>query len=145
MFITNIAHQVREGKILIEPYNPERTSINSHDLTLFNTLAVYKDEILDAAKPDPIVIVFQIPEEGFVLQPQKIYLGATNERAGSKFYVPEITGKSSTGRLGIQVHCTAGFGDVGFEQWWTLEISVTQPVRIYANMPICQVYFTTVN
>lgn len=144
MIITDISEQVKSGKILIEPYNPARTSINSHDLTLYRVLAVYKDEVLDAAKPNDIVY-FRIPEEGYVLQPGIIYLGATNERAGSRFYVPKITGKSSTGRLGIQIHCTAGFGDVGFEQWWTLEISVTQPVRIYSNMPICQVYFTAVN
>lgn len=144
MIITNIEQQVKAGKILIEPYNPARTSINSHDLTLSDQLGFYNDKVLDAAKPNEISI-FQIPKEGYILRPENLYLGATNERAGSKFYVPKITGKSSTGRLGIEVHKTAGFGDVGFEQWWTLEISVTQPVRIYADMPICQIYFTTVN
>jgi dCTP deaminase len=56
--------------------------------------------------------------------------------------VPFLEGKSSTGRLGIDIHATAGKGDVGFCNTWTLEISCAQPVRIYAGMPIGQlIYF----
>ena len=55
---------------------------------------------------------------------------------------PFLEGKSSTGRLGIDIHATAGKGDVGFCGNWTLEISVKQPVRIYKGMPIGQlIYF----
>ncbi len=51
-------------------------------------------------------------------------------------------GKSSVGRLGIDIHATAGKGDVGFCNTWTLEISVTMPVRVYAGMPVGQlIYF----
>ena len=57
-------------------------------------------------------------------------------------HVPFLEGKSSTGRLGIDIHATAGKGDVGFCGNWTLEISVKQPVRIYKGMPIGQlIYF----
>ncbi len=53
-----------------------------------------------------------------------------------------LEGKSSVGRLGIDIHATAGKGDVGFCNHWTLEISCTQPVRVYAGMPIGQlIYF----
>ena len=46
------------------------------------------------------------------------------------------------GRLGIDIHATAGKGDVGFCNHWTLEISCVHPVRIYAGMPIGQlIYF----
>jgi dCTP deaminase len=56
--------------------------------------------------------------------------------------VPFLEGKSSVGRLGIDIHATAGKGDVGFCNTWTLEISCTQAVRIYAGMPIGQlIYF----
>ena len=48
------------------------------------------------------------------------------------------------GRLGIDIHATAGKGDVGFCNHWTLEISCIQPVRIYAGMPVGQmIYFET--
>jgi dCTP deaminase len=56
--------------------------------------------------------------------------------------VPFLEGKSSTGRLGIDIHATAGKGDVGFCGNWTLEISVKQPVKVYKGMPIGQlIYF----
>jgi dCTP deaminase len=44
--------------------------------------------------------------------------------------------------LGIDIHATAGKGDIGFCNTWTLEISVKQPVRVYHGMPIGQlIYF----
>ena len=55
--------------------------------------------------------------------------------------VPMIEGRSSVGRLGLFVHVTAGFGDVGFCGHWTLEMFAVQPVRIYAGVPICQIFY----
>ena len=55
-------------------------------------------------------------------------------------YLP--VARTDKGRLGIDIHATAGKGDVGFCNHWTLEISCTQPVRVYAGMPIGQlIYF----
>jgi dCTP deaminase len=36
---------------------------------------------------------------------------------------------------------TAGFGDVGFCGYWTLEMFAVQPVKIYPGVPICQIFF----
>ena len=44
-------------------------------------------------------------------------------------------------RLGLFVHVTAGFGDVGFRGYWTLEMFAVQPVRIYPGVPICQIFY----
>ncbi|MBX6379500.1 MAG: dCTP deaminase, partial [Thermoflavifilum aggregans] len=75
-------------------------------------------------------------------QPGILYLGVTQEYTETHAFVPFLEGKSSTGRLGIHIHATAGKGDVGFCNTWTLEISVVQPVRVYAGMPIGQlIYF----
>jgi dCTP deaminase len=52
-----------------------------------------------------------------------------------------IEGRSSIGRLGLFVHVTAGFGDVGFCGFWTLEMFAVQPVRIYAGVAICQIFY----
>jgi dCTP deaminase len=52
-----------------------------------------------------------------------------------------IEGRSSIGRLGLFVHVTAGFGDVGFCGFWTLEMFAVQPVKIYPGVPICQIFF----
>ena len=71
-----------------------------------------------------------------------MYLGITEEYTETHATVPFLEGKSSVGRLGIDIHATAGKGDVGFCNHWTLEISVSHLVRIYKGMPIGQlIYF----
>ena len=95
---------------------------------------------LDPKKDNP-VIEYHIPEEGFILYPGELYLGTTMEWTFTKRYIPMISGRSSVGRLGIDIHKTAGFGDIGFDGRWTLEIVATVPVRVYPGMEICQIYF----
>jgi dCTP deaminase len=138
---TRILEEIDKGTIKIEPYDRESLGSNSYDVHLGDCLAKYTDEILDAKKHNKIEY-FDIPEEGFVLQPHVFYLGVTKEYTETHAHVPFLEGKSSTGRLGIDIHATAGKGDVGFCGNWTLEISVKQPVRIYKGMPIGQlIYF----
>ena len=136
-----ILKEIEKGTIIIEPYDPSCLGTNSYDVHLGKHLAVYKDEVLDAKKHNEIEH-FDIPEEGFVLQPGELYLGVTLEYTETHAHVPFLEGKSSTGRLGIDIHATAGKGDVGFCNTWTLEISVSRPVRVYEGMPIGQlIYF----
>ncbi len=138
---TRIIEEIEKGTIKIVPYNREALGSNSYDVHLGKTLAIYIDHELDAKKHNQIEY-FEIPEEGFVLQPQSFYLGVTAEYTETHAHIPFLEGKSSTGRLGIDIHATAGKGDVGFCGNWTLEISVKQPVRVYPNMPIGQlIYF----
>jgi dCTP deaminase len=136
-----ILAQMAKGNIVIEPFNRDFLGTNSYDVHLGKYLATYKDKLIDARKHNQIE-VFEIPEEGFVLQPNTLYLGVTQEYTESHAHVPFLEGKSSVGRLGIDIHATAGKGDVGFCNTWTLEISVTQQVRVYLGMPIGQlIYF----
>ena len=136
-----ILDSIEKGSIVIEPFDPKRLGSNSYDVHLGKTLATYNDEVLDARKHNQIT-TFEIPEEGFVLQPDMLYLGVTHEYTETHEHVPFLEGKSSVGRLGIDIHATAGKGDVGFCNFWTLEISVKMPVRVYAGMPIGQlIYF----
>ncbi|MCB9284911.1 MAG: dCTP deaminase [Lewinellaceae bacterium] len=138
---TKILTAIEQGEIVIEPFRPECLGTNSYDVHLGKYLATYKDRVLDARKHNEIVL-FEIPEEGFVLEPGILYLGVTEEYTETHNSVPFLEGKSSVGRLGIDIHATAGKGDVGFCNTWTLEISCTQPVRIYGGMPIGQlIYF----
>lgn len=132
---------IDEKSIVIEPFNPDRLGSNSYDVLLGKTLALYETDVLDARKHNTIK-KFEIPEEGFVLQPDTLYLGVTHEYTETHKHVPFLEGKSSVGRLGIDIHATAGKGDVGFCNHWTLEISVKMPVRVYPRMPIGQlIYF----
>jgi dCTP deaminase len=136
-----ILEEISRGNILIEPYDRECLGSNSYDVHLGKHLAVYRDAELDARRHNQIDH-FVIPPEGFVLQPGVLYLGVTEEYTETHSHVPFLEGKSSTGRLGINIHATAGKGDVGFCNTWTLEITVVKAVRIYAGMPIGQlIYF----
>ncbi|MBB2151059.1 dCTP deaminase [Pedobacter gandavensis] len=136
-----ILEEIEKGTIIIEPFKPECLGTNSYDVHLGKYLATYTDRVLDAKAHNKIEN-FEIPKDGFVLQPGTLYLGVTLEYTETHAHVPFLEGKSSTGRLGIDIHATAGKGDVGFCNTWTLEISCAQPVRIYAGMPIGQlIYF----
>jgi dCTP deaminase len=136
-----ILEEMDKGTIVIQPYKREALGSNSYDVHLGKWLATYKNHILDARVHNQIEY-FEIPEEGFVLYPHVFYLGVTLEYTETHVHVPFLEGKSSTGRLGIDIHATAGKGDVGFCGNWTLEISVKQPVKVYAGMPIGQlIYF----
>lgn len=133
---------IDSGEIVIEPFNREKLGTNSYDVHLSKYLAIYEDEILDARKHNQVKEVI-IPDEGYVIQPGVLYLGVTEEYTETHAAVPFLEGKSSVGRLGIDIHATAGKGDVGFCNTWTLEISCVHPVRIYAGMPVGQlIYFT---
>ncbi len=132
---------IERDEIVIEPFDRSCLGTNSYDVHLGKWLATYKNEVLDARAHNEITH-FEIPAEGYVLQPNVLYLGVTQEYTETHATVPFLEGKSSVGRLGIDIHATAGKGDVGFCNHWTLEISVSMPVRIYAGMPIGQlIYF----
>jgi dCTP deaminase len=136
-----ILESIETREIVIEPFRPDCLGTNSYDVHLGKHLAIYQSAILDARQHNTIEH-FDIPEEGIVLQPGRLYLGVTEEYTETHNSVPFLEGKSSTGRLGIDIHATAGKGDVGFCNHWTLEISVAMPVRVYAGMPIGQlIYF----
>lgn len=133
--------EIEKGTILIEPFDRSKLGTNSYDVHLGRYLATYKDRVLDARKHNEID-VFEITEAGFCLQPNTLYLGVTHEYTETLAHVPFLEGKSSVGRLGIDIHATAGKGDVGFCNTWTLEISVSQPVIVYPGMPVGQlIYF----
>lgn len=151
-----IIRQIESGNIHIAPFTAAHVGPNSYDVTLNAKLLVYDlvpGEALDMKRDNPVRAV-TIPPEGLVLEPGVLYIGCTNETATSKAFVPMFEGRSSIGRLGINTHITAGFGDVGWGYspgpdgaldcqfpTWTLEIEVVHPIRVYPGVRIGQVYF----
>lgn len=134
----------RQGKdIVIEPFDPSRINPNSYNLSLHQDLLVYDRAELDM-KHENTASPLQIPEEGLLLQTGKLYLGRTVEYTETQGLVPMLEGRSSIGRLGLFVHITAGFGDVGFKGFWTLEMFCVQPIRIYAGVQICQIFYHSI-
>ncbi|WP_339338312.1 dCTP deaminase [uncultured Oceanicoccus sp.] len=129
--------------IIIEPYDKHRLNPNSYNLSLHDELLVYDEPPLDMKKDNRCQQLI-IPPEGLLLEPNRLYLGRTREYTETHNLVPMLEGRSSVGRLGLFVHVTAGFGDVGFKGYWTLEIFCVQPIRIYSDVEICQVYYHTI-
>lgn len=139
-----ILEEIKKKTIVITPFDIKNMGGNSYDVHLSENFATYTSKTLDAKKHNKIKH-FKIPKTGYVLKPGKLYLGATLEYTETHKHVPFLEGKSSTGRLGIDIHATAGKGDVGFCGYWTLEISTSIPVRIYPGMPIGQLIYYVVS
>lgn len=131
------------SKIRIDPFERSQLNPNSYNMRLHNELRVYDSRTLDMRTENSSHRV-TIPEDGLELSPHTLYLGRTVEYTQTDGFVPMLEGRSSIGRLGLFVHVTAGFGDVGFRGFWTLEIFCVQPVRIYAGVEICQIFYHTV-
>lgn len=138
-----ISKQIEAKRIIIDPYDASLVNPNSYNLRLHDELLVYDDKTLDMKKL-PQSRRIQIPEEGILLEPGRLYLGRTLEYTETHGYVPMLEGRSSMGRLGLFVHVTAGFGDVGFKGFWTLEIMCIHPIRIYSGVQICQIFYHAV-
>lgn len=137
-----IQQEVKKGHIKISDFDMCRLNPNSYNLRLSHELWEYEEDILDMKKkPTPKKII--IPNEGFILMPGKLYFGRTVERTNTNKYVPMLEGRSSIGRLGLYIHVTAGFGDIGFDGFWTLELHCVQPIKIYPNVEVCQIYYHT--
>lgn len=130
-------------KIIIKPFNISQLNPNSYNLKLADELLVYEEKILDMKKANEYKKI-KIPNNGLVIKPGKLYLGRTVEFTETYDFVPMLEGRSSIGRLGMFVHVTAGFGDVGFKGYWTLEINCIEPLKIYAGVDICQIFYYTI-
>jgi dCTP deaminase len=130
--------------IFIDPFDESRLNPNSYNLRLHNELLVYETPVLDMKKQNPVSKMI-IPPEGLVLETDKLYLARTIEFTKTFDCVPMLEGRSSIGRLGLFIHVTAGFGDVGFSGYWTLEMFCVQPIRIYPGVEICQIFYHTID
>ena len=133
----------KDRDIIIEPFNENQVNPNSYNLRLHNELMVYENSPLDMKEENSAKKII-IPEDGLLLDSRKLYLGRTVEYTETHNLVPMLEGRSSVGRLGLFVHVTAGFGDVGFKGYWTLEIFCVQPIKIYPSVEICQIFYHSV-
>lgn len=138
---SKILEEVTSGGIKIEPFDRNQLNPNSYNVRLGNTLKVYTSEVLDFEKDNPYKTI-EIPADGYILKPGELYIGNIVERVATDKYISAVDGRSSVGRLGILIHATAGFGDIGFDGNYTLEIFCIKPVKIYPHILIGQIYFS---
>ncbi|MBD3216552.1 MAG: dCTP deaminase [Candidatus Lokiarchaeota archaeon] len=141
-----ILKNLKEGNIVIYPFNLENLNPNSYDIRLGNTMLEYSDTLLDPFKQNNYEKLLAYKDDSgrryWILEANKLYLSHTLEYTETLNLIPCLSGKSSLARLGLQIHMTAGFGNIGFKGYWTLEIKACQEIKLYAGMRIGQIYYT---
>lgn len=137
-----IKEQVKKNRICIKPFIEENINPNSYNYRLGDIILEVDDKIIDPKKRISYKEI-KLNGDGFILQPKKLYLGCTFEEIGSDFYVTQLIGRSSVGRLGLYLQITAPLGHVGSKHRWTLELKSVQQLKIYPFMKIGQVSFWT--
>ena len=126
---------------LVYPFNESQLNPNSYNMRLGPTIKMLNETIV-VPNMEQRYVDFKLP---YTLQPGELYLGHTIERSNpSTNFVPMIEGRSSFARLGLTVHLSAGFGDVGFRGQWTLEFTTVKPFVLEPGVEICQIFFVEV-
>ena len=148
-----IRRLVDEGRIVIDPWDPELVQPASVDLRLGDSFRVFHNHrtaAIDLRDPPTNLTEEIMVGEGepFVIHPGEFVLGRTLEWVELPTdIVSRIEGKSSIGRLGLIVHATAGFVDPGFKGTLTLEITnlTRVPIKLYPGLLIAQLSFMTLD
>jgi dCTP deaminase len=144
-----IARLVAEGRIRIDPWDPELVQPASVDLRLGDSFRVFHNHRATAIDlrrpPENLTEEVIVPEgESFVIHPGEFCLGRTLEWVElPDDIVARIEGKSSLGRLGLIVHATAGFCDPGWKGTLTLELNnlTRVPIILHPGLEIAQLSF----
>ena len=139
-----ILKQIELGNIIIEPFCKGQVNPNSYNLTLGDELSVYTQPELDSAKQNPTETI-KIGQDGYVLQPGTLYIATTREHTETKIHVPQLSGRSSIGRVGLGVHMNAGLGAPGYSGKWNLGLTCIVPVKVYPGMQIGQIYYISIH
>src|SRR3954452_21071432 len=145
-----IRRLVDEGRIVVDPWDPELVQPASVDLRLgssFRGVHNHRTSAIALREP-PTNLTEEVTGEMFVIHPGEFVLGVTAEYVElPDDIVARIEGKSSLGRLGLIVHATAGFVDPGFKGSLTLEITnlTRVPIKLYPGLLIAQLSFMTLD
>ena len=140
-----IENALDKGEIIIKPYDKQLIGSNSIDMRLGDKFLTYMKSDIVIDPYDEHTIGYGVKEsfetKTIILNPGEFVLGRTLEYIKlPDFYVARVEGKSSLARIGVTIHQTGGWIDSGFSGTITLEINNVnvRPVKLYANMPICQ-------
>ncbi|MYU36529.1 deoxycytidine triphosphate deaminase [Streptomyces sp. SID8358] len=134
---SEIERERTNGRITIEPFTPEQVNPNSYNFRLGKTLRTYQDMPLDARRTNDFEEI-EIPDDGYVLEPGRLYLAHTIEVLGSEHYAPTFAARSSVARLGLFINLSASLGDIGYTGQWTLQLYTMNRVRVYPGINIGQ-------
>lgn len=136
-----IEKEINSGNITISPFNLENLNPNSYNYSLGNSIIEIPNDVSFDSKKKYNFISQEIPKNGLILEPNRLYLCNTFEKIGSNKYITSLIGKSSIGRLGLFLQISADLGHQGEIHNWTLELRCCKSLRIYPEMIIGQVTF----
>lgn len=140
---------IHDGEVVVNPLDRALIQPASLDVRLGSSFRIFKQarhSLIDVKRPveDLMEASEHSPEDPFILHPGAFVLATTLESiALPPDIAAALSGKSSLGRLGLQVHATAGWIDPGFHGMITLELSnvAPLPITLYPYMPIGQLAF----
>ncbi len=154
MFLSDkdIHAAVKNGEIILEPFDPKRLQPATYDIRLGNTFIVtdaHSTQAIDPAKgvfPTTQTVEVKDGEE-FVLHPGVSILGYSKEKFGSENYLIEVNGKSSLARIGLIVHNSASIVNPGHYLNIALELCNLNnvPIVLRPGMEIAQLTFSTLS
>lgn len=141
-----IIAEIDDGRLEIDPLEPNLIGPGSIDLRLADKLRVFRQKAgplrLDADVDPALVTDVMDIGDSYCLEPGQTVLGLTIER----LRLPEdicgwIQGRSRFARVGLLIHMTASFIQPGVNNRQVLEISNLAPfgLDVVAGVPICQV------
>lgn len=145
-----IKEEIAKGTIVIEPLNVDCIQPASVDIHLDNKLLVFKtwgySFYIDVKQSmDDLTEPVKIEEDKpFFLNAAESVLASTLESSIlPDDIVARLEGKSSSGRIGLLIHPTAGYVDPGWQGHLTLGLSnvARLPVTLYYDMKIGQLSF----
>jgi len=159
--VTRLFHEDISRRIRVAPIIDWKKQLQpaSIDLRLGPEVVIFRREMeseLDLLSPEGEEVTRRLAlrmsvdfKQGFIIHPGDFVLATTFESMALPNDVAgRLEGKSSWGRLGLQIHSTAGFIDPGFAGKVTFEISNvgTIPMRLYPGLLVAQVcFFETVH
>ena len=151
MFLSDIdiAKALKEGDIIISPFDKKRLQPASYDILLGNKFILTESHSTDSIDPTKKKFA-QIREvvlkkgKAFVLHPGVSILGLSVDYFGSKKYLIQLHGKSSLARIGLLVHNTAGLVNPGHFLQITFELCNLNkvPIILTPGMEIGQITFS---
>ena len=151
MFLSDvdIKKGLKDGSLIIEPFNESQLQLASYDVTLGNEFEVVNRYTISASDPAnriyPTTRKVEIADgEELVLHPGENVLGKQREFIGvDNNHLILLSGKSSLARIGLVVHNTAMLFNPGHKFYPTFELvnNSNIPIILRPGMQIAQILF----
>jgi len=146
---SEILEELEKGNIIIKPFRKEQLNPNSYDVRLGEYYAVENvlNHVILPFDENSVRNHWKIKKANkeIEIHPGETILAHTQEIIGGCHNIAsKMNARSSLGRLGLSVCKCAGFGDVGFINKWTMEItnhSQHASIRLLIGMRIAQISF----